>query len=54
LGKEAEKCSICGGSLDQQYHPMEQWNIKGLLCGRCYSRKISEFYPGTHERVGKP
>ncbi|MEX0911150.1 MAG: hypothetical protein WDZ43_03355 [Nitrosopumilaceae archaeon] len=52
--KEDEKCSICGGSLDLRYHPMEQWNTKGFLCSKCYSQKISEFYPGTHERVGKP
>jgi len=21
------------------------------LCGKCYSKKLSEFYPGDHERV---
>ncbi len=33
------------------YYPMESWNVKGVLCGICYSQKIAEFYPGTHERV---
>ncbi|MBI5377474.1 MAG: hypothetical protein HZA82_02495 [Thaumarchaeota archaeon] len=47
-----EKCSICSNTIvERKYHPMESWNIKGALCGKCYSQKIAEFYPGTHERV---
>ena len=51
--EENQKCSLCNGPLDHIYHPMEKWNIKGLLCSKCYSQKIFETYPGTHERVNK-
>lgn len=30
---------------------MKQWNIEGPLCGKCYSKKIFEYYPGKHVRV---
>jgi len=30
---------------------MENWKIDGHLCGKCYSKKISEHYPGEHVRV---
>ena len=46
-----DKCNICGNSVEQKYFPMEQWKIKGVLCGKCYSDKISEYYPGEHVRV---
>ncbi|MGI0011105.1 MAG: hypothetical protein ACREAE_06880 [Nitrosopumilaceae archaeon] len=47
-----EKCSICNKPIvEHEYYPMESWNVKGVLCGTCYSQKIAEFYPGTHERV---
>ncbi|MDE1867504.1 MAG: hypothetical protein KGI08_07335 [Thaumarchaeota archaeon] len=51
--EEAKKCGVCNSPLDHEYHPMETWNVKGLLCSKCYSKKISEHYPGTHERVNK-
>ena len=51
--EEEQKCSLCNGPLDHAYRPMEKWNVKGFLCSKCYSKKISEFYPGTHERVNK-
>ena len=31
---------------------MRVWNVKGPLCGGCYSRLIAEFYPGDHVRMG--
>lgn len=31
---------------------MREWNMKGPLCGGCYSRLIAEFYPGEHARMG--
>ena len=31
--------------------PMEGWEVEGPLCGKCYSEKIGEFYPGEHVRV---
>jgi len=47
-----EKCVLCNGSIEHAYVPMKEWKIDGHLCGECYSKKISEFYPGEHERVG--
>lgn len=47
------KCSICHGEISQKYMPMKEWNIEGDLCGKCYSKKISSYYPGSHERITK-
>jgi len=46
-----EKCVLCNGSIEQAYVPMKEWKIDGPLCSKCYSKKISEFYPGEHVRV---
>ena len=46
-----EKCAVCDGDMDHAYLPMKEWKIDGHLCGECYSKKISEFYPGEHVRV---
>ena len=46
-----KKCAVCGGDMDSPYLPMKEWSIDGHLCGKCYSKKLSEFYPGDHERV---
>jgi len=46
-----EKCTLCDANIDNEYVPMKEWKIDGPLCGKCYSKKISEFYPGEHERV---
>ena len=46
-----EKCVLCGGPLEYKYNPMKEWKMNGTLCGKCYSKKISEFYPGDHVRV---
>jgi len=48
-----DKCSICNGEIQLPYNPMEEWKIEGVLCGECYSKKLSEFYPGEHVRVNK-
>jgi hypothetical protein len=48
-----DKCSICNGEIQLPYNPMEEWKIVGVLCGECYSKKLSEFYPGEHVRVNK-
>ncbi|OLD22892.1 MAG: hypothetical protein AUI59_00755 [Thaumarchaeota archaeon 13_1_40CM_2_39_13_1] len=50
---ETQKCSLCNAVLDHVYQPMQDWSVKGLLCGKCYSKKLFEYYPGTHERVNK-
>ncbi len=46
-----EKCALCDASIEHPYIPMKEWGIDGHLCGKCYSKKLSEFYPGDHERV---
>ena len=47
----SEKCVVCGGDIDQVYVAMKEWGIDGHLCSKCYSKKLSEFYPGDHVRV---
>jgi translation initiation factor IF-1 len=49
--KITEKCVLCNGQIEYKYNPMENWKIDGHLCGKCYSKKISEHYPGEHVRV---
>jgi len=46
-------CAICSGKVVLRYNPMEEWGIEGVLCGICYSKKMSEHYPGEHVRVNK-
>ena len=48
-----EKCSVCNEKIDLKFNPMEEWNMKGPLCGDCYSKKLDEHYPGDHIRVNK-
>ncbi|MEM2160969.1 MAG: hypothetical protein QXN55_08460 [Candidatus Nitrosotenuis sp.] len=48
---EGEKCSLCKGPMPHKYTAMKEWNIKGFMCGKCYSQKIFEHYPGEHVRV---
>jgi len=46
-----EKCALCDANISFAYLPMKEWSIDGFLCSKCYSKKLSEFYPGEHERV---
>ncbi len=48
-----DKCVICSEKIQQHYNPMEEWGIEGSLCGKCYSKKLGEHYPGEHVRVNK-
>lgn len=44
-GRERITCSICNEKIgDFRYEPMQQWNISGFLCSKCYSKKISDYY----------
>ncbi len=52
LGKKY-KCTICSEKIELRFRPMKEWGIEGLLCGKCYSKKIGEHYPGEHVRVNK-
>lgn len=47
----AEICKMCNEPIVQKFFPMREWGIEGPLCGKCYSEKIAEFYPGEHVRV---
>ena len=49
--KGEHKCLLCNAKVELSYVPMEEWKMEGFLCGKCYSQKISEFYPGEHVRV---
>jgi len=48
---EGDKCSLCKGPIPYKYIAMPEWDIKGAMCGKCYSQKIYEHYPGEHVRV---
>ena len=47
------KCEICSGKIELPFNPMKEWGIDGTLCGKCYSKKLNEYYPGDHTRVNK-
>ena len=45
------RCAVCGCEEDVRYNPMRDWDVKGPMCGGCYSKRLHEFYPGDHVRV---
>lgn len=48
------KCTECGEDVGETpYNPMPEWKMKEPLCGKCYSSKLEEFYPGDHIRVNR-
>ena len=49
--RKQEKCVLCQETVENKYMAMDEWKIEGILCGKCYSKKIAEFYPGEHVRV---
>ena len=48
-----EKCGVCGGAVGFRFRPMEEWGIEGTMCGKCYSKRIDDHYPGDHIRVNR-
>ncbi len=48
-----DKCAICSEKIKLGYNSMEEWGIEGPICGKCYSKKLGEHYPGEHVRVNK-
>lgn len=48
---QVEKCAVCGGVVSKPYVGMKEWAISGYMCGKCYSTKLNEHYPGEHTRV---
>jgi len=51
--RSKNKCTICSEEISMQFNPMKEWSIDGVLCGDCYSKKLSEFYPGKHSQINK-
>ena len=48
------KCTECDEDVGETpYNPMPEWKMKAPLCGKCYSSKLEEFYPGDHIRVNR-
>ena len=47
------KCKICSEDISIYYNPMKEWKIDGILCGNCYSKQLSDFYPGDHSQISK-
>ena len=48
------KCTQCDEDVGGiPYKPMDEWNIEGPLCSKCYSRKLEAHYPGDHIRVNR-
>ncbi len=48
-----QKCALCNEQVGFRFNPMSEWGVDGVICGKCYSRKIDEHYPGDHVRVNK-
>ncbi len=48
-----QTCSLCKNEIVQEYKPMDEWKIEGKICGKCYSQKLEEFYPGEHIRTNR-
>ena len=51
--KLAEKCTICKKDVVLKYTPMEEWDIKGTICSKCYSERLEKHYPGKHIRTNR-
>ena len=48
------KCKQCSNDIGElPYNPMPEWKMEGPLCGKCYSSKLEEFYPGKHIRTNR-
>ena len=51
MGAAADsKCTMCGSELAFRYRPMPQWNISGMICGKCYDKKLIEHYIAPDRR----
>ena len=48
-----DKCTICSEKIELPFKAMKEWGIEGVICGKCYSKKLDEHYPGEHTRVNK-
>lgn len=45
------KCTLCGVDLGAfRYRPMQQWNVSGMLCGKCYDKRLTDHYIASDRR----
>jgi hypothetical protein len=51
--RSKQKCTICSEEISTIFNPMVEWLLEGVLCGDCYSKKLSDFYPGDHANLTK-
>ena len=51
--RSKQKCTICSEETSIIFNPMVEWSLEGVLCGDCYSKKLSDFYPGDHANLTK-
>ncbi len=43
---------LCGNGITNfRYKAMLQWNISGELCGKCYGKKLTEYYISTERQT---
>ena len=50
----AGKCTVCEKDIvNTTYVPMDEWEIKGSICSKCYSQKLEKHYPGKHIRTNR-
>ena len=48
------KCVLCGNSIISfRYKAMRQWNVSGELCGKCYQKKLTEYYISNESGIIK-
>jgi hypothetical protein len=51
MGESTLKCALCGGDLGAfTYQPMPKWNIAGLICSKCYDKKLLDHYIAPERR----
>jgi hypothetical protein len=45
------KCALCGVELGSfKYRPMDKWNLSGMLCSRCYDKRLTDHYIAPDRR----
>ncbi|HEU4606004.1 MAG TPA: hypothetical protein VFS46_07190 [Nitrososphaera sp.] len=51
MGDNPSKCALCDADLGAfRYRPMPKWNVSGLLCGRCYDKRLTDHYIAPDRR----
>lgn len=50
MAKPEGKCAACDAVMSFRYKLMPEWNVPGLVCGQCYSQKLTEHYISPDRR----